>query len=143
MIMSLGPFVFDYRGTPLQTWQRDDSTDWASNKRIGQRPAHQFIGQGETSLTLNGALYPEHTSGSALSLDALRAMKNRDSKWILIGGTGRPIGTFVINSINETYSNLHDTGHPRKIEFSLKLTRTDNHLSVDNFINDFSESLGF
>lgn len=124
MIMSLGFFVFSFAGTPVQKITRSDTQDWASNKRIGQRPAHQHIGQGNDVISIDGTLYPSHTDG-VLSLDVLREMKNSGSQYLLITGHSRTLGAFFIKNIQETQTYFLQTGEARKIEFKLELIRGD------------------
>lgn len=76
MLMVLGLFVFERRTLPHQSMQYSKEYSWASNDRIGNPPAYQFLGEGETSRTLSGVLYPEITGGR-LSLTAIELMAER------------------------------------------------------------------
>lgn len=136
MIMSLGLFIFDYQGTPLQEMTRTDTQRWGENSRIAQRPAHQHIGKGNDTVSMSGTLYPEYTNG-LLSLDLLRAMKNLGGQYLLISGNGRLFGSYFITSITETQSMFLGTGEARKIDFSVELTRGD-----DERIDQFGDLIG-
>lgn len=124
MMMVLGLYVFGLRTVPYQQLQRQISWRHPSVSRVGKRPARQFIGPGDDSITLSGVLYPELTGGK-LSLAALEAMADTGKAWPLIEGTGIFYGLFVIEEISQTHSTFFPDGAPRKIEFSLKLTRVD------------------
>lgn len=124
MMMILGMFVFTLKTAPYQDLQR--KTDWRhpSQPRVGQRPAYQFLGPGDDTITLSGTLYPEITGGR-LSLDLLRAMAEDGKAWPLIEGSGRLYGFWAITGVTETSTEFFRDGVPKKIEFSLALTRVD------------------
>lgn len=129
MLMVLGLFVFERRTLPHQSMQYSKDYRWASNDRIGRPPAYQFLGEGETSRTLSGVLYPEITGGN-LSLKAIELMANEGRAWPLIDGTGMIHGMYVIEKVTHTHTELYSDGAARKIEFSLSLKRVDESLTV-------------
>lgn len=124
MMMALGLFVFATQTLPYQQLQRTTNWRHPSNSRLGLRPARQFMGPGDDSITLSGTLYPELTGGS-VSLALVRAMAETGRAWPLIEGSGRFYGLWVIESIDETGSVFFSDGAARKIDFSLKLERVD------------------
>jgi len=113
MLMVLGLFVFERRTLPHQSMQYSKDYRWASNDRIGLPPAYQYLGEGETSRTLSGVLYPEITGGR-LSLTAIELMADEGRAWPL----------------THTHSELFSDGAARKIEFSLSLKRVDDSLAA-------------
>ncbi|MGD8174804.1 phage tail protein [Marinimicrobium sp. ARAG 43.8] len=124
MMMTLGFFVFEIHTAPYQQLQRQ--TEWRHNSqnRVGQRPAYQYLGPGEDTITLSGTLYPELTGGR-LSLDLIRTMGDQGKAWPLIEGSGRLYGFWAVTSVSETSSEFFRDGVPKKIEFSIALTRVD------------------
>lgn len=128
MMLALGLFVFMRQTLPFQTMQRDAEYRWPSNSRIGKRDAFQFLGPGEESITLAGVLYPELTGGK-LTLTTLRLMAEEGRAWPLLDGNGLIYGMYVINSVSDTGSVFFSDGTPRKIDFTLKLTRVDESLA--------------
>lgn len=124
MMMVLGMFVFSLPTLAYQELQR--KTDWKhpSTPRVGTRNARQFTGKGDDTITLSGWIAPELT-GSVYSLDALRLMGDTGKSWILIAGTGRIYGSFVITGMTEGRTVLGQDGAAGKIEFSITLERTD------------------
>lgn len=124
MMMILGFFVFSLKTVPYQQLQRNLTWRHPSNSRIGKRPAHQFTGRGDYTITLSGTLHPELTGGK-ISLQALEAMADEGKAWPLIEGTGMFWGLYVIEDLSDTHTVFFPDGAPRKIEFSLKLTRVD------------------
>lgn len=129
MMMALGLFVFGLRTVPYQQLQRQSTWRHPSVSRVGARPARQFIGPGDDTITLSGILYPEVTGGK-ISLEAIKAMAAMGKSWPLIEGTGLFYGLFVIEEVAETHTHFFPDGAPRKIEFSLKLARTDDEPSL-------------
>lgn len=128
MMLALGLFVFMRQTLPFQTMQRDTEYRWPSNSRIGKRDAFQFLGPGEESITLAGVLYPELTGGK-LTLTTLRLMAEEGRAWPLLDGNGLIYGLYVINNVSDTGSVFFSDGTPRKIDFTLKLTRVDESLA--------------
>lgn len=126
----LGFFVFSLHTLAYQDFQRQLAYRHSSTPRVGARPAHQFLGEDDETITLSGTLLPEF-AGSRLSLALLSAMADTGKSWPLIEGTGWIYGDYLITGINTT-STLHfQDGAPRKIEFQLTLRRTDSGLLGD------------
>lgn len=127
-MMALGLYVFGLHTVPYQQLQRSMSWRHPSLPRVGKRAARQFAGPGDDTITLSGVLYPEITGGK-ISLAALQYMADFGKAWPLIEGTGVFYGLFVIEEISQTDSVFFPDGAARKIEFSMKLTRTDDNPS--------------
>ncbi|WP_435605880.1 phage tail protein [Pseudomonas knackmussii] len=123
MMMALGMFVFSLSTAAYQELQQQTEWRHPTTSRIGAQPARQFLGRGEDSITLPGVLLPE-LAGTLLSLDALRAMANTGKAWPLVEGNGRIRGLWVIERMSETRTLFFSDGTPRRIEFSLELSRT-------------------
>lgn len=129
MMLALGMFVFMRQTLPYQTMQRDAEYRWPSNSRVGKRDAYQFLGVGEEKITLSGALYPELTGGK-MTMNIVRLMAEEGRAWPLIDGNGLIYGMFVINNVGETGSLFFSDGSPRKIDFTMALTRVDPSLAA-------------
>ncbi|PUA16837.1 phage tail protein [Glaciimonas sp. PCH181] len=124
MMMCLGMFVFSLPTLAYQELQRQTAWKHVSNARVGARDAWQYTGKGDDTITLSGWIAPELT-GSLYSLDAVRLMADTGKSWILIQGTGRIYGAFVITGMTEGRSLLARNGDAGRVEFSISLTRTD------------------
>lgn len=124
MMMALGQFVFSIDTLAYQELQRQ--TDWrhASNSRVGDRPARQYIGPGDDSFTLSGMLAPEFR-GSSSSLDQLREMGADGNAYALVNGVGEVFGAWVIEGMGESGSIFIKEGKARKTEFTITLQRVD------------------
>jgi len=128
-MLTLGLFVFQLQTVPYQSLQRDVDYRWPANNRVGLRPLPQFLGVNEEKITLSGVLMPEITGGK-LSLMALNLMADEGKAWPLLEGSGTIYGMFVVNSVSETHTEFFSNGAPRKIEFTLTLTRVDESLAA-------------
>ncbi|MBB1200574.1 phage tail protein [Enterobacteriaceae bacterium 89] len=127
MMLALGLFVFERRTLPYQSLKRDASYSWVPNKRMGKRSAYQFLGPGEEKITLDGALFTEITGGR-VTLALIRFMAEQGCAWPLLDGNGTIYGMYVVSSVVETDSEFFPDGTPRKISFTLTLTRVDESL---------------
>ncbi|MEX1056980.1 MAG: phage tail protein, partial [Natronospirillum sp.] len=101
MMMTLGMFVFEVKSLPYQQLQRNTQWRHPSQSRIGQRPAYQYLGPGEDTITLTGTLHPELTGGR-VTLDDVRIMADEGKAWPLIEGSGRVFGFWSITGVQET-----------------------------------------
>lgn len=124
MMMTLGFFVFEIHTAPYQELQRQTAWRHASQNRVGQRPAYQYLGPGDDTITLSGTLMPELTGGRA-TLDLIRVMAEQGKGWPLIEGTGRLYGFWAVTNVTETSTEFFRDGMPKKIEFSIALVRVD------------------
>ena len=122
MMMIFGMFVFSIPTATYQQLQRSTTWNHANNSRVGSMPAYQYVGKGEDKITLDGSIVPEF--GSQLSLTALRTMGDTGKSFPLIAGNGKIYGLWVLDSVEETQTYFFKNGKPRKVEFSLKLTKT-------------------
>lgn len=138
MMMALGMFVFSLPTVAYQELQRKTQWKYASNARLGRRDARQFTGPGDDTITLSGWVAPELT-GSLYCFDALRLMADTGKSWILIQGSGRIYGAFIITELSETRTVLDGYGSPAKVEFSITLERTDDNVPALLGLGDISD----
>ena len=122
MMMIFGMFVFSLPTATYQSLQRSTSWNHVSNNRVGDMPAYQYVGKGEDTITLDGSIVPEF--GQQLSITALRVMGDTGKSFPLIAGNGKIYGMWKIDSVEETQTYFYKDGLPKKVEFSLKLTKT-------------------
>ncbi|GEN25407.1 tail assembly protein [Halomonas cupida] len=124
MMMAYGLFVFALDTASYRELQRRTSWRHAPQSRVGRRPARQFLGPAEDTITLTGTLLP-HFTGGQQNLDYLREMANQGAAWPLIEGNGSYYGLFIIEGMNEGKSHHMRDGSAQKIEFDLSLQRID------------------
>ncbi|MFQ1012666.1 phage tail protein [Gilliamella apicola] len=124
MMMCYGLFVFSLKTIPYQVFEENKDWRYPANSRVNQRSSLQFIGIDNETITLSGVLYPELTGGR-LSLAWLERMADLGCSWPLIDGTGVPLGFFVMTNLKKTKTEFFKDGAPRKIEFTISLTKVD------------------
>ncbi|SFU79917.1 phage tail protein [Halomonas korlensis] len=124
MMMAFGMFVFALGTAPYQELQRQTAWRHEGQGRVGKRPARQFLGPGDDTITLTGTLLP-HFTGGQQNLDQLRTMADEGAAWPLIEGNGSFYGLYVIESLNENKSHQMRDGSAQRIGFTLSLQRVD------------------
>ncbi|MFP6558133.1 phage tail protein [Paraburkholderia sp. B3] len=128
MMMALGQFVFSLSTLAYQELQRRTSWKHASTSRVGARNARQFLGDGDDTITMTGWFAPDQGIGKLSSLANLRSMGSDGDAYALVDGTGTVYGAFVIEGLDEGQTLHQKDGMPRRIEFTLSLTRVDDGL---------------
>ncbi|WP_032092080.1 phage tail protein [Necropsobacter rosorum] len=130
-LATLGVFVFTRQTVPFQSFDRQSSWRHPTNSVVGQMPKTQFTGKDSETVTISGRLIPEITGGT-LSLAMLELMAESGAAFPLIEGANFMLmGFFVIESIQETRTELFGDGTARAIDFTLNLKRTDDPLLID------------
>ena len=127
MLMSLGQFVFQLQDLAYSELQRSTAWRHASNSRVGARPALQYVGQGDDTITLSGTLVPE-IAGTLQSLVTLRDMADAGDAYAMVDGAGRIFGAWVIDRIEEGGSAFTPDGIARRTSFTIALRRSDDAL---------------
>lgn len=142
-------FIFKLDTLLFDQIQRQSPQRWSTHERVGERPALQNLGPGVETTSLPGAIFDCWLGlGDMKSIDALYAIKESGvprelwhmvekeeryrlgfwtgSKTIIVSAAERYLpGTWVITDISENKSNFKSTGEPRKIEWTLSLSRYD------------------
>ncbi|WP_201779376.1 phage tail protein [Chromobacterium subtsugae] len=126
-MMALGLFVFMMDTLPYQDFKQKYAWRWPANGRVGRRPAYQFLGADEETISLSGRLLPELTGGDT-SLTLLKLMADQGKAWPLIEGTGAIYGFYVVESLDITRQDFFSDGKARALDFTLALKRVDDSL---------------
>ncbi|MEE3608168.1 phage tail protein [Avibacterium paragallinarum] len=130
-MMAYGFFVFMRATVPFQEMQRTAQWRHPTNSVIGRMPKAQFVGKESESITIQGVLMPSITGGE-MSIATLQALAEQGEPYPLIDGSNfRVWGWYVIEEISETQSVFFADGKARRIDFSMKLKRTDDSLLAD------------
>ncbi|WBQ17842.1 phage tail protein [Sphingobium yanoikuyae] len=124
MLMALGMFIFDLPTLAHDELQRRASWRHARSARVGARDATQYVGPGEETVNLSGAVYAEIADGR-VSIDDLRDMAASGEAWPLLDGTGTVFGDYVIEAIDERHAYLMTDGRAQRIDFAIDLLRVD------------------
>ena len=130
-LATLGVFVFTRQTIPFQSLDRTSSWRHPTNSVVGAMPKSQFTGKDSETVTISGRLAPEITGGK-LSLAMLELMAESGAAFPLIEGADFMLmGFFVIESIQETRTELFGDGTKRLIDFTLNSRRTDDTLLIE------------
>lgn len=121
IMLALGAFRFGLSTAAYQNLERTSAWRWESVPRVGVRPAQQFVGPGEDTVSMDGTIYPSFRGGLG-QLDAMRAEADKGEALLLVDGTGKVWGEYCITEVRETQTVFFSNGMPRKIDFSLSLT---------------------
>jgi len=122
VMMALGAYRFSVATGGMGDTDRTTEWRWQSQEVIGAPPALQYVGPGEDKMTIKGTIFP-HFRGGLNQVDAMRNQAGMGKPLILVDGTGRFYGEWVITSIGESRSVFMSDGAPRKIEFTLDIKK--------------------
>ena len=128
MLMSLGQFLFKIDTLSFTEIQRQRAWTYAENEVAIGRAKKQYTGVGSDTVTLPGLIYEEYGFGRRYAIDELASMASTGQGFVLMDGSGYLYGVYVIDNIDETKSYLLENGVPRKVDFTIKLSRTDDEL---------------
>jgi phage protein U len=131
MLACLDQFAFQLSTAAYQELQRRTSWKHRSTARFGARDARQFTGPGDDTITLSGMLSPDNGIGALSSIKELRTMGDAGEAYVLVDGAGNVYGAFVIENLSEHQTLHKQDGTPRRVEFTLELTRVDDGLIRD------------
>lgn len=120
-MMSLGSFQFAIDTAAFQELSRDVEYRWQEQELVGTYDALQYTGAKE-SITLAGTILP-HWRGGRFQVQALRDLAGRAQPLMLIDGTGRVWGQYVIRKVSESQSTFASRGVPLRQGFTIELTR--------------------
>lgn len=138
-LMALGDFVFELPEAVYQTIERSNTWRHPSSERVGAYPAMQYTGPGLETFSFSGVIYKEFSNPGAL--DTLREMASVGEAYVMVDATGNVFGQYVIDEVSEKGSYFDTDGTPRKVEFSLKITRADPPADLaDGDIDDSSDN---
>ncbi len=121
-LLALGTFIFATDRLSYQEMERRADWNWAASPRFGARDALQYTGPGRDQITLNGVLVPE-LAGKYSDIETLRTMADTGEAHEVTLGSGKVLGLYVIQTVDDRAQNILKGGHARKHEFALDLLR--------------------
>lgn len=124
VMMALGAYRFAVTTAGMDKIERTRKWRWASLDVIGAPPVKQFTGPGEDEVSIEGVIFP-HFAGGVRQVDAMSSQAGTGQPLNLVDGMGRYWGRFAITEAKETRSVLMSDGAPRKIDFTINLTRVE------------------
>ncbi len=120
VLLKLGEFTFSIDTAAFQNLKRNWQFNWASQQRLGNKPAQQFTGEGNQTIALSGSIYPGQF-GKADSVAKMVEAAEKGIPYLLVAGTGEVMGYWAIAGASQANSVLMADGQPRRIDFSLSL----------------------
>lgn len=115
-------YTFNLDTAAFDELRRSTEFRWASQERLGRRPAQQGVGMGDEKITLKGVIFPGF-KGGLKQLDTLRTLGAQLQPLTLTTGYGDVLGTWCLQSVDEEQSSLMAGGIPRKQAFTLEFVR--------------------
>ncbi|WP_213692121.1 phage tail protein [Aminobacterium sp. EBM-42] len=122
MIGSFDDVVFETSADKVRTpenFQRQGAARFGTHEVAGQKPVLEFMGPGLDSVTMTICFRVALGVNPRVEIDRLREMRD-DGIYAPLILAGRPLGTFVIESINETWSQIDN--HGRLLRATVDLT---------------------
>ena len=122
-LAALGLFVFITPTIPFQEFSESHGWRHPSQTTVGSRnPPTQYTGKDNDTVTITAELRPE-VYGGDLSIEILKKMADTGQPWPLIKGTGKFLGSYVIESIDNKQSHLMHDSKAKSISFTLTLKK--------------------
>ncbi len=125
VMVALGAYRFATNTEGREQLSRVTEYRWMPQERVGQRPSLQFLGVGEDTITISGAIYPTF-KGGLYQIDGMRDDAARGKPMRLIDGTGSYFDKWVIVSVSDDRTLFDADNNPRKIEFQIALSHYGN-----------------
>ncbi len=116
------PFYFNLNTAAYDNLQRSTAYRWASQERLGRRPAQQAVGMGDEKITLRGVIFTGF-KGGLKQLDKIRLIGQQLAPLSLTTGYGLVLGHWCLATVTEEQTGLLQGGIPRKQSFSLEFVR--------------------
>ncbi len=122
--MVVGGVAFFATAPSFQKLKAQTESRWASQPRLSRAPAHQFIGPGETTISIEGVMYPDRLGGAG-TIEALRTLCSLGEVVPLISISAGSIigvahGGYFVSSVSDE-REYFDRGQPRKVTFTVTL----------------------
>lgn len=124
MLAILGNVVFDIAPMNYHDLSASMDTSHATHEVVGAPKIYEHTGEGERSIQIKGAIFPEFSGGVA-ELGALEAMRAKGDPQHLMLGSGFPAGWVIIDKIQQDHSFIAPGGTGREVKFTLSLKRCD------------------
>lgn len=121
-LMALGSYRFATRNGGMDKTSRDSKWRWPEQEVIGVRPVLHFVGPGSETTSIEVTIFPQFRGGFS-QIDQMRAQAGLGIPHVLVDGSGRYYGEWVIESVGDGREVFLADGTARKIEFKVELKR--------------------
>lgn len=121
-VMGLGPFRFAVDTNALMEFDRFLPARHPEVPVIGRRPSLHFAGPDVEHVHLVALCYPRFLRGRGLEqIDGMRQAALNGIPLMLVSATGRVLGRWVIEGINDVRTVFAPRGTPQRVEVRLDL----------------------
>lgn len=147
MLYMMGALMLDTHPFSADSMDRDAGADLAVKPVIGGLAPSEFMGEGEDRITLAGRLIPSKIGGMS-ELERAHAMRRAGTRFPLMRGDGRRLGTFAITRIGERHTDLMADGVGFVVEHTIAMRRaqaseaTDGLAVIDGILSLFDAISG-
>lgn len=122
ILLMLGPFRFSVGSAAYDELTRASRWDWNQVDRVGAMPALQFTGPQNDTIAMSGRIAPPLTGGIE-QLARMRALADLGRPLLLVTGTGRVLGMWVIEAVEDTGTKHFKDGYPKMTTFNVSLKK--------------------
>jgi hypothetical protein len=123
-LAGIGMFQFEMGTLLFDDLQRSRSWRHARSERFGARPAGQYLGPGDDTVTISGRLVPQ-IAGRFSSIETLAEMATTGEAYPFVDGTGTIWGNYTIERLEDAHTMMIDQGRGQQIDFRIELSRAD------------------
>lgn len=141
-MMRLGPFKFGIYNAAYTELNRSTEYQWGEQSVFGDWDNLQYLGPGQDTMTLTGLIFPEW-NGGINQLNNLRSLASEGQPQLLITGTGKILGYWVINRIDEGQTKHAAFGVPRRQEFTISLRKSGDAIGSMGLVNTLLGAIGW
>jgi len=109
----------------VEGFDRKKGYRWPAQPRVARPEALQFVGAGAETITVKGYIHP-HFKGDAQHMEQIHQLADAGIPYIVLTGTGKVFGKYAITDVSENFKELMDDGRPKRVDYSITLTRYGN-----------------
>lgn len=118
-LMMLGPVQFDLKLNPQSVSQKSE-TPFAVHEVVGAAPLREFMGEGDTTFTIEGLVFPHHFGGRE-GLALLELARRAHTPVPFVRGNLVPFGWVVIEQLSIEDQDIGQFGVGMEIGFTASL----------------------
>ena len=133
MLYQLGGVQFSVAPTNIDAVSRERGSDFAVKDIIGAQRPREFMGVGDSEVTLSGKLIT-HRFGMG-ALETLAAMAQSGQPQMLARGDGYILGWHYFEKVKEKHSWIGPLGVGRIIEFDLELKQSPGGATASSMVS--------
>lgn len=137
MLFAFGPLEFEVAPFNAHEFDRRHGADYAGKDLLGRRKGHEYVGDGDETVSLSGKMFP-HKLGGLESLDILDVIRGSGAPQLLMRGDGKVYGWFLLVQARERSGFMDRRGIGRVIDVDIELLRDEPPGAADYVANLFN-----